>query len=92
MSRKTTPVKPPSNSMVRAAARAMGTGMATPTAGSGDPWERARRLAARAECDATAIWEWGVVERVSTGLLCTAVDLQPVGRQMQHAADVVSGR
>lgn len=32
MSRKTTPVKPPSNSMVRAAARAMATGKATSTA------------------------------------------------------------
>lgn len=28
-----------------------------------------------------AIWEWGVVERVSTGLVCTEIGLQPVGRQ-----------
>ena len=40
------------------------------------------RLAARTGLDASAIGEWGVVERVSTGLLCTKVDLQPGGRQM----------
>jgi streptomycin 6-kinase len=37
--------------------------------------------------DATAIWEWGVVERVSTGLLGTKVGLQPVSRQMLAVAD-----
>ena len=53
----------------------------------GDPHERARWLAARTGLDATAIWEWGVVERVATGLVCTTIDLQPVGRQMLSAAD-----
>jgi streptomycin 6-kinase len=57
-----------------------------------DPFQRARWLAARTGLDATAIWEWGVVERVSTGLLCTQIDLQPVGRQMLEAADQVSRR
>lgn len=56
----------------------------------GDPHERARWLAVRSGLDATAIWEWGVVERVSTGLLATRIDLQPVGRQMLAAADRVS--
>ncbi len=56
----------------------------------GDPHERARWLAVRSGLDATAIWEWGVVERVSTGLLATRVDLQPVGHQMLAAADHVS--
>jgi streptomycin 6-kinase len=55
----------------------------------GDPRERARRLAARTGLNATAIWEWGVIERVSTGLLCVRVDLQPIGRQMLDAADHV---
>jgi streptomycin 6-kinase len=32
----------------------------------------------------------GVVERVSTGLLCTQIDLQPAGREMLAAADRVS--
>jgi streptomycin 6-kinase len=53
----------------------------------GDPRARSRWLAARCGLDATAIWEWGVVERVSTGLLCTKVDLQPIGRQMLAAAE-----
>jgi len=57
---------------------------------AGDPRERARRLAQRTGLDAAAIWEWGVVERVSTGLLCTRVDLQPAGREMLAAADRVS--
>jgi streptomycin 6-kinase len=56
----------------------------------GDPWERARTLATRTRLDATAIWEWGAVERVSTGLLCSKIDLQPVGRDMLAAADRVS--
>ena len=55
-----------------------------------DAHERARWLAARTGLDATAIWEWGVVERVSTGLLCTEIDLQPVGRQMLAVADRVA--
>jgi len=51
---------------------------------------RARRLADRTGLDEAAIWEWGVVERVSTGLLGTQVGLQPVARQMLAAADRVS--
>jgi streptomycin 6-kinase len=58
----------------------------------GDPWERAHRLARLTDLDPIAIWEWGVVERVSTGLLCTEIDLQPVGRQMLNTADAVSRR
>jgi streptomycin 6-kinase len=52
-----------------------------------DPHERARWLAARTGLDAISIWEWGVVERVSTGLLGTKVGLQPVSRQMLAVAD-----
>lgn len=57
----------------------------------GDPRERARRLGARTGLDVTAIWEWGVVERVASGLHCTRIDLQPLGRQTLAAADAVSG-
>ena len=57
----------------------------------GDPHERARRLAARTGLSATATWEWGVIERVASGLHCTAIDLQPLGRQTLAAADAVSG-
>jgi streptomycin 6-kinase len=56
----------------------------------GDPWDRAHLLATRASLDADAIWEWGVIERVSTGLLCTKIDLQPVGRDMLTAADRIA--
>lgn len=56
----------------------------------GDPFERATRLADLTGHDATAIWEWGVIERVSTGLLATEIGLQPVGAQMLHAADVIA--
>ncbi len=55
----------------------------------GDPHGRARWLAARTGLSEMAIWEWGVVERVSTGLLCTSIGLQPVGRDMLTAADHV---
>jgi streptomycin 6-kinase len=56
----------------------------------GDLRERARWLARETGLDDTAIWEWGVVERVSTGLLGTRVRLQPVAGQMLSAADRVS--
>src|SRR5262249_39561280 len=54
---------------------------------AGDPHARARWLATRTGLDATAIWEWGVVERVSTGLLGVQVGLEPVASQMLVAAD-----
>ncbi len=57
----------------------------------GDPRERASWLAARTGLDADAIWEWGSVERVSNGLLCAQIDLQPVGREMLAAADHICG-
>jgi len=57
---------------------------------AGDPRERARWLAARTGCDPEAVWEWGVVERVSTGLLATAIGLEPVGAQMLAAADAIA--
>ena len=56
----------------------------------GDPAERARWLARRCALDVTAIWEWGVVERVSTGLLATRIGLQPLGREMLATADLLA--
>jgi streptomycin 6-kinase len=52
-----------------------------------DPMSTANWMAARCGVDATAIFEWAVVERVSTGLLATQIELQPVGRQMLELAD-----
>jgi streptomycin 6-kinase len=56
----------------------------------GDPYDRARWLAHRTGLDATAVWEWGVVERVSTGLLGVEVGLEPVASQMLAAADAIA--
>jgi streptomycin 6-kinase len=50
----------------------------------------ARWMAARHGLDARSIWEWGVVERVSTGLVATKIGLQPVGRQMLALADRIA--
>lgn len=49
--------------------------------------ERAAWLAAATGLDPVAIWEWGVVERVTTGLLATRIGLQPVGARMLEVAD-----
>ena len=57
----------------------------------GDASARARWLAVRCGLDVAAIWEWGVVERVSTGLLCARIGLQPVGAQMLAVADQLAG-
>jgi streptomycin 6-kinase len=54
---------------------------------AGDPRERSRWLARHCGLDETAIWEWGAVSRVETGLVCTRVGLQPAGRQMLAAAE-----
>ena len=55
------------------------------------PRDRARWLAAITGLDPVAIWEWGVVERLSTGLLCTRIDMQPLGRETLRAAEAVAG-
>jgi streptomycin 6-kinase len=57
---------------------------------TGDPRDRARWLARRCGLNATRIWEWGVVERVSTGLVCEQIGLQPVGHQMLAAAEHIA--
>jgi len=56
----------------------------------GDPRDRARWLATRTGLDPVAVWEWGVVERVSTGLLNLQDGLLPVAQQMLTVADLVA--
>lgn len=51
---------------------------------------RAAKLAARTGCDPRKVLEWGAIERVSTGLLGTAIGMQPVARQMLAAAEFVA--
>jgi streptomycin 6-kinase len=58
---------------------------------AGDPWERVYGLVARTGLDPVAVWEWGVVERLSSGLLSTQVHLQPLGRDTLRAAEAVAG-
>ena len=55
-----------------------------------DTMATARWMAERHGLKAVAIWEWGVVERVSTGLVATKIGLQPVGRQMLSLADHIA--
>ncbi len=56
----------------------------------GDPRDRSRWLAHRTGLDETAIWEWGVLERLASGLHCTSVDLQPLGQETLAAAELVA--
>lgn len=56
----------------------------------GNPYDRAVWLAERTGLDATAIWEWGVAERVACGLVLTRIGLQPVGQDMLAAADWIA--
>jgi streptomycin 6-kinase len=58
--------------------------------GAADTAATARWMAARHGLDAGAIWEWGVVERVSTGLVATKIGLQPAGIQMLALADRIA--
>lgn len=58
---------------------------------AGDPLDRAHWLAARTMLDPIATWEWGVIERLSTGLLCTQIHLQPLGQDTLQAAEAVTG-
>jgi streptomycin 6-kinase len=58
---------------------------------AGDLFERAGWLAARTGLDPVATWEWGVIERVASGLLCTQIHLQPLGRDTLRAAEAVAG-
>lgn len=55
-----------------------------------DTMATARWMADHCGLDAVAIWEWGVIERVSTGLVATKIGLQPVGRQMLDLADRIA--
>ncbi len=58
----------------------------------GDPRARARWLARRSHLHEQAIWEWGVVERVSTGLLGLQAGYGPSARLMLDVADRIAGR
>ncbi len=58
---------------------------------AGDPLDlgraRCAMLADLTGVDPQAIWEWGMMERVSTGLLCVKLGYQPIGRETLAVAD-----
>ena len=52
---------------------------------------RAERLAARTGVDATAIWEWGTIHRVISGLYSRSIGFQPFGDLLLAEADRLTG-
>jgi streptomycin 6-kinase len=52
---------------------------------------RAERLAARTGLDVTAIWEWGTIHRVTSGLYSRSIGFQPFGDLLLAEADRLTG-
>jgi streptomycin 6-kinase len=55
-----------------------------------DPRASARGLAHGTGLDETATWEWATVERLSSGLWCTRLEIQPLGRDLLRTADAAA--
>ncbi len=55
-----------------------------------DPRAAARGLAQGTGLDETATWEWAAIERLSSGLWCTLLEVQPLGRDLLKTADAVA--
>jgi streptomycin 6-kinase len=58
---------------------------------SDDLRARAERLAARTGVDATAIWEWGTIHRVTSGLYSRSIGFQPFGDLLLAQVDRLTG-
>lgn len=58
-------------------------------AGANPRW-RANWLAERTGRDAIAIWEWGLAETLSSGLLCISIGMQEPGAAMLAAVEAAS--
>ena len=52
-----------------------------------DLWARTEQLASRTGVDATAIWEWGTIHRVLSGVYACSIGFQPFGEQLLAEAD-----
>ena len=52
-----------------------------------DLWARTHRLAERTGVDTTAIWEWGTIHRVVSGLYSRSIGYQPFGDLLLAEAD-----
>ncbi|SDR86433.1 aminoglycoside phosphotransferase family protein [Microlunatus soli] len=53
--------------------------------------DRTRRLAVRTGVDAAAIWEWGTIHRVVSGLYSRQIGFQPFGDLLLAEADRLTG-
>lgn len=58
----------------------------------GGGWRWCSWLAERTGTDPRAIWEWGAIQRVSTGLLLVSIGMTDLGEAMLAAAEVAAGR
>ncbi|MEU6676584.1 aminoglycoside phosphotransferase family protein [Streptomyces sp. NPDC046925] len=52
-----------------------------------DLWARTAQLASRTGVDATAIWEWGTIHRVFSGVYACGIGFQPFGDLLLAEAD-----
>jgi len=52
-----------------------------------DLWARTQQLASRTGVDATAIWEWGTIHRVVSGVYARSIGFQPFGDLLLAEAD-----
>jgi streptomycin 6-kinase len=52
-----------------------------------DIWARSARLASRTGVDVTAVWEWGTVHRVVSGVYACTIGFQPFGDLLLAEAD-----
>ena len=50
-------------------------------------WARTEQLASRTGVDATAIWEWGTIHRVVSGVYACSIGFQPFGDLLLAEAD-----
>jgi streptomycin 6-kinase len=48
---------------------------------------RTEKLASRTGVDATAIWEWGTIHRVFSGVYASSIGFQPFGELLLAEAD-----
>lgn len=69
----------------------LGTILRCNPGGGDDLRARAQRLAARAGVDTTAIWEWGTIHRVISGLYSRSIGFQPFGDLLLAEADRLTG-
>lgn len=59
--------------------------------GHDDVRRRTQRLAARSGVEASAIWEWGTIHRVVSGLYSRSIGFQPFGDMLLAEADRLNG-